>query len=265
MDSSEFDYSDYGKIAPKGDEPPTERGCFFYGCVIAAVLSVLLLIAIGVVTFLLYRWVGTVVDQYTSIAPHVLPTSDLSADRRVALRKRFDEFRAAVKENRPASPLILDADEINALIEENPDWKGRIYIALDGDRVKGQVSLPLSEIPAFGLTQGRYLNGSADFHFALEDGRPSLTIRSLEVNGKSPPQAFLKGILNRNFLNDAQYDEETERGFRRLERIEVRDGKLIIRPREQPKEPAGAATLPDDVMAPAESRPAVPIESGGPF
>jgi len=261
MASSDFDYSDYAKIAPKGEEPPTERGCFFYGCVISVVLAVLLLMAIAVVSFLLYRWVGSVVDQYTSIAPHVLPTSDMPAARRAALRKRFDEFRAAVKEGRPARPLILDADEINALIEDNPEWKGRIFVELDGDRVKGQLSLPLSQVPIFGLTQGRFLNGRAEFNFGLEDGRPALTIRSLEVNGKLPPPGFMKGLLDRDLLQEAQFDDETERGFRRLDRIEIRDGKLIITPRDRPKDGPGVEKLPDDVMAPADSRPAVPIEA----
>ena len=45
------------KFSPEPDEPrPRQRGCFFYGCVIASVLTVLLIIALAVGAFVFYRF-----------------------------------------------------------------------------------------------------------------------------------------------------------------------------------------------------------------
>lgn len=277
MASSDIDFSDYKRIAPPYDEPPRQRGCLFYGCIIAIVLSLLFMIAVGVIAFLLYRWIGTMVDEYTATAPRALPTVAMPAEERATLKERVEAFKAAVKERRQTPPLILTSDELNALIEDNPDLRGKVYVAIERDKLKGQVSLPLSEIPSFGLTRGRYLNGEAEFNVRLEDGEPFVTIGYLEVNGKRPSDEFMKGLKGQNLLRNIQTDPETTRTIRGLDSVEVKDGKLVITARERRKPPEdagastptgqspaperGAATLPDDVLAPPDSRPAVPIES----
>jgi len=55
------------KFSPEQDEyRPKQRGCFFYGCVIASVLTVLLIIALALGAFLFYRFLSRTVEQYTS-------------------------------------------------------------------------------------------------------------------------------------------------------------------------------------------------------
>lgn len=293
MASSNADFSDYKRIAAPYDEPPRQRGCFFYGCIIAIVLAVLFLIAIVVLAFLLYRWVGSFVEEYTGTAPRPLPTVQIPAEQRDSLKQRVEAFKAAIKEHRPAAPLVLTSDELNTLIEDNPDanLKGKVYVAIEQDKLKGQVSLPLSDIPSFGLTRGRFLNGEAEFNIRLEDDEPYLSIRSLEINGKTPPEEFMRGFKGQNLFKNVQFDPETQKGFRRLDRIYVKEGKLIITAREPSKrqegepsedskdatkegkerEPSaskapdsakGADRLPDDVLAPIDPPAPAPAKSG---
>ena len=125
----------------------------------------------------------------------------MPAEEREALKKRVEAFKHAARRGQPTPPLVLSSDDLNALIEDNPkaDLKGKVYVTIEKDRLKGQVSLPLSQIPLFGLTQGRYLNGEAEFNVRLIDGRPFVTIEDLEVNGKRPSEAFLAASAARTW------------------------------------------------------------------
>lgn len=262
MSSRNIDFSDYHKVAPIGEEPPRERGCFFYGCVIAAVLSVLLMIAVGVISYVVYRWLGRMVDQYTATAPRTLPAATMPADERARLRERVESFRTSLTEGRHTPPLVLTAEDLNALIDENPDWKGKVYLEIVDDKMKGQVSIPLDNIPLLGLTQGRYLNGEAEFNVRLKEGVPMATIIALEVNGKAASEEFMAGIRGRNLLQDMQMSPKAAAEVNKLESIEIKDGALVLTPRAPAATESGPGDipLPDDVFAPPGSRPAVPIE-----
>jgi hypothetical protein len=289
--TSNIDFSDYHKIAPPYDEPPRQRGCFFYGCIIAIVLSLLLMMAIGVIFFVLYRWLGTVVEEYTATSPREMPRVEMPAEQRATLKERVEAFRSAIKEGRPTEPLVLSSDELNALIQDNHDLNGKVFVAIDGDRLKGKVSIPLSEVPAFGLTRGRYLNGEANLKVSLQDGILLVTLESIEVNGKDLPAELMNGLRNQNLAKDAYKDQRTAEEIRRYQSIEIKDGKLIIKardhtkseedgksegstrvetrdgkvilhaPQEKPSPTDMDKTFPEEVLAPPDSRPAVPLES----
>ena len=290
MSSSNVDYSDYSKIAPPYDEPPRQRGCFFYGCIIAIVLALLLMIAVGVIFFIVYRWIGSVVDEYTATAPRELPRIEMPAEQHATLKQRVDAFRSAIKEGRPTEPLVLSSDEINSLIQDNPDLNGKVYVTIEQDKLKGKVSIPLSQLPIFGLTRGRYLNGEAELKASLQDGVLIVTLESIEVNGKDLPAEIMNGLRNQNLAKDAYKDEKTAEEIRKFQSIEIKDGKLIIKardhtrpsdtgksegaprietregkvivhpPQETPPAAKKAPSLPDQVIAPPDARPAAPAE-----
>ena len=70
----------------------------------------------------------------------------MPAEKRQALKDRVEAFRKAVDAGTPTEPLVLTSDDLNALIEENPELKGTIYVKVEGDEVKGQVSFPLDKL-----------------------------------------------------------------------------------------------------------------------
>ncbi len=83
--------------APKyASEPPPslpkQHGCFFYGCIIASVVGVLFVILLGVVSFIGYKFVMNLRDQYTSTTPNQLPTVVMPEEQRRrsrSVRRRF--------------------------------------------------------------------------------------------------------------------------------------------------------------------------------
>jgi hypothetical protein len=170
-----------------------------------------------------------------------------------------------------------------------------VFVAIDRDKLKGKISIPLSEIPSFGLTRGRYLNGEAELKVSLQDGVLLVTLESIEVNGKDLPSELMNSLRNQNLAKDAYKDQRTAEEIRKYQSIEIKDGKLIIKARDHMKEtdegkadgsprietrdgkvivhppqekPAPTTkartlpdTLPDDVLAPSDPRPSAPTES----
>ncbi len=75
--------------------------------------------------------------------------------------------------------------------------KGKFYVSLEGDQLKGEVSVPLRDM---GLTmfKGRYLNGSATFNLSFQNGALSVTPQTIIVKGKPVPEEYMQEIRKQN-------------------------------------------------------------------
>ena len=235
---------------------PKPRGCFFYGCIIASILAVLFVILIAVIAFFTYQFVNKLVDEYTATAPRELPKLDMPPEQQQAVKDRVEAFRKAVEAGTPTEPLVLTSDDLNALIEDNAELKGKIYVKVDGDEIKGQVSIPLDKLNV-GMVRGRYLNGEAELKASLSNGVLIVTLDSIEVNGKRPPDEMMKGIREQNLAKDAYKEEKNANMIRKLESLEVKDGKIILRVRakasEAPDSKAAKKEVPVEVVAPPKN------------
>src|SRR4051794_5260929 len=147
---------------PFAEPPPSSRGCFFYGCLIMGIVSGLGLLLVVGGSVALWFWYKGLVNEYTETTPVPLPVAQVSEDERKDIESRWEAFRKALDEGKEAE-LVLNAEEINVLIEKEPKIKGKVYCKqIKDDEVTGQVSIPLGETGIPGLS-GRYLNGSATF------------------------------------------------------------------------------------------------------
>ncbi len=207
------------------------RGCFFYGCITSIVL---LALVIGALLIGLH-YVKKLVNRYTDTQPMELPTVQMPQGEIDKLKQRYEAFQAAVREQRPTEPLSLASDDINALIaggsgQEN--LKGKVYVSIEGDQLKGQVSVPLEEV---GLTMfhGRYLNGSATFNVALHNGTLFVTAQSIAAKGKPLPETYMQKIRQANLAADLAKKPAAAAVLQGLEDIRVSEGKLVIVPKEK--------------------------------
>jgi hypothetical protein len=247
MSTNDPEFYQAPKFTPEPPQVlPKQRGCFFYGCIIASILAVLFVILMGVIGFLGYRFLNQMVDQYTSTTPQQLPKVEMSAEQLKTLKDRVDAFQKAVEAGTPTEPLVLTSDDLNALIQEKPELKGVIYVKIEKDEVKGQVSLPLDKLN-FGMVRGRYLNGEADIKASLSDGVLIVTIESLEVNGQKLPEDAIKELRKQNVAKDFYKDEDAAKTIRKLESLEVKDGKIILKVRAKGGTSGDTTTTKKDV------------------
>jgi hypothetical protein len=262
MSTSDPDFYQAPKFSP---EPPTaaprQHGCFFYGCLIASILALLMVILVSIVLYVGYRFARQQVEKYTGTAPRELPKVEMPAEQRETLKERVESFRKAVDAATPIEPLVLTSDDLNALIEENPDLKGKIYVKVEGDEVKGQVSIPLDPLaqnPFLSMLKGRYLNGEADLKASLEDGVLIVTLDSFEVNGQRPPDEIMTELRKQNLAKDAYKNEKASSMIRKIESMQIKDGKIFLKVRAKPGASSSAAPakdIPVEVIAPPAAEP----------
>ena len=208
------------------------RGCFFYGCITGLVLLVIVLGAIMVVL----HYAKKMVNQYTDSQPMELPTVQMAQGEIDKLKQRFEAFQKAVKEQHPTEPLVLAADDINALIANGPerqDLKGKFYVGLEGDQVKGEVSVPLREI-GWSVFKGRYLNGSATFNLSFSNGVLWVAPQTIIVKGRPLPEAFMQEIRKQNLAAALANEPAAVAVLQGLQDIWVKEGKLVAVPKEKP-------------------------------
>jgi hypothetical protein len=199
--------------------------------VLLVFLAVSGLIAVHVVN----QKITTLINNYTDTTPMTLPTVQMSSADTDKLKKRFAAFEEAIKAGRPTPPLELTADEINALIASSSDkqaLKGKLYISLDGDRVKGEVSMPLKDFPWKRL-HDRYLNGSGTFNVSLHNGALFVSPQTIVVKGKPVPEMYMQGIRSANFAQGITNQPDAIAVLQNLQDIQVKGGKLIVVPKEK--------------------------------
>lgn len=260
MASHDPEFDQAPKFSPEYDNSrPRQRGCFFYGCVIASVLAVLLIIALAVLAYIGMRFFSGFVEEWTSPSPAELPKVQVSEEERQSVRERVDAFRKALEEGTATDPLVLTSDDLNALIEENSDLRGRLFARVEGDKLKAQISFPLEKLK-LGMLKGRYLNGEAELKASLSEGILVVTLETLEVNGKRPPENFLSELRKQNLAKDAYENPKNVEMIRRFESLEIKDGKIILKPRIHAKTPSGADGPQPQPPAslPSPSRPKLP-------
>ena len=251
MSTNDPEFYQTPKFTPDEYEaPPRQRGCFFYGCIIAIVLTVLAAIFVGILLFVGYRYLGQKVQEYTADAPEKLPALEMSDNDRSAVKDRWDAFRKAVEAGTASEPLVLSSDDLNALIEQNPELKGKIYVKVEGDEVKGQVSIPLDALP-LPMFKGRYLNGKAQIKASLFDGELIVHLEEIEVKGKPFPPDLMTELRKQNLAKDAAKDKDTSAMLRKLESLEIKDGKIILKIRAKT---SGAGSPKDN------DKKAIPVE-----
>lgn len=206
------------------------RGCFFYGCITGLVLLVLVLGALMVGL----HYVKKMVNQFTDSRPMELPMVQMSQVEIDKLKQRFEAFQKAVREQRQTEPLVLAADDINALIANGPerqDLKGKLYVGLEGDQVKGEVSVPLREI-GLSVFKGRYLNGSATFNLSFTNGVLSVAPQTIIVKGRPVPEVYMQEIRKQNLAANLANEPAAVAVLQGLKDMRVKDGKLVVVPKE---------------------------------
>jgi len=207
-------------------EEKKERGCLFYGCLTVVVLGLLLA---GAVTFGIWK-LKEVALGYTDTEPYAFTQVSMSPEKVARYREKIEAFSTAVKEGRSTGPLTLTAEEVNALLNSYEDLEKMnvgVQVSLSDDKVKGLVSIPVDQfLPGCG--EGRYLNGSAGFNVSCENGVLIVTLDSLEVKDREIPEIIMSKFRNVNLAKDLYKDVESAEMIKRLKRVQVKDGRLLI-------------------------------------
>lgn len=205
------------------------RGCLFYGCLSGTACLLIILVAFLLGLYQLKK----MLNFYTDNHPTPLPSVQLSPAEIDQLKQRVENFQDAVRSGRPTPPLQLTSDEINAYIETDPNFakvKGKLYVTIEGDRLKGQVSFPLDNV-GLRIFRGRYLNGTGILAVSLHNGNLVVTPESLVVKGKALPGVYMDKLRSQNLAESLNNNPRASVALNHLQEIRITDGKCVLVPK----------------------------------
>ena len=229
--SSPYDQPPAEALFTPEEPPKSGHGCFFYGCITAIVLAVIGLILLILGIYFGISWLDKTIKSYTSTTPVVLPKVNYTEEDVKDFEARRKAYQDAVDKGE-AAELVLSADDINAWIDREPNFKGLAYITIEGDKISGQLSVPLDNFNLpFGLGKGRFFNGSATITVSLRDGELIVHAKEFQLNGQAPAGDFMNQFSRENLAKEWAKQPENAEMLKHLDSIEVKDGKIHVKAR----------------------------------
>lgn len=208
----------------------SKHGCLFWGC-LGTGLGTVALVAV-VAAFLLYT--RNRLRDLTESTPRPVSVASVSAGSADQARREAEAMVTALDRN-TAGEFSFTADDLNALVATAPEARevrGMALFAIDGDRLSAQACLPLDGVPGM---DGRFLN---DAHISLdlrcENGVLWLQAQDVTVKGEPLPAGVMGQLRGVNLAAALNRDPAAATALRRIEKVEVRDGRVIVRTRRVP-------------------------------
>jgi hypothetical protein len=216
------------------EAPPRRKGlgCFGRGCLIFLVFVIALAIAgFAGMYWGLHRYSALFYGSYwmaktrsLAEAPAPVPESNASNQQIQLVQERWQEFEQKTRADQSAE-IELSADDINALIATGEEIRRKLFVSIDRDQLRLQMSVAIGEF--FGRPD-YYFNG--DVIIGLEGAQPldGPRFSRVTVNGDQVPTDFLNWKYRSRQLRDYLDDQ---RNAYEVGTIEIRGGKVILHSR----------------------------------
>ena len=136
--------------------------------------------------------VNRAINAFTSTQPVQIQVRQATPAERQVAKAKLDTLRSAAR-NHQETTIEFNADEINALIANEPEFRGargHVRVAIANSIASLDVSAPLDSMHWKRL-KGRWFNGNIQFGFSYVDDNFNFDIRSAEANGYQFPRAIL--------------------------------------------------------------------------
>jgi len=214
------------------EAPPQRKGlgCFGRGCLILLVFVIVLVIACFAGMYwglhhhsaLFYGSYWMAKTRSFAEAPTPVPEFNASNQQIQLVQERWQEFEQKTRAGQSAE-IELSADDINALIATSEDVRGKVFVSIDRDQLRLQMSVPIGQF--FGRP-GYYFNGEVMIELEGTQSLDGPRFRRITVNGEQVPTDFLNWKYSSRQLREhlAEQGNAYEIGT-----IEIRDGKVILR------------------------------------
>ena len=210
--------------------PPREKrgmGCVGKGCLILACFIVFLIIAGAIGLYFGMRTHSAVVHSfYWAKKMHVLaqepspvPQFETTSENISAAKQKWEDFKSI--RDQPAH-IELTADDLNNLIANNRHARGKAFVAIEGNRLRIQTSVPLGE---YGGRGRYYLNGDIVIQSNGPQSPEDPPLSGITINNERVPSDILEWKYRDRKVRDYLREYGTTYGSGS---IEIRDGKLII-------------------------------------
>ncbi|HEV3394471.1 MAG TPA: hypothetical protein VG103_13310 [Chthoniobacterales bacterium] len=214
-------------------EPPPQRhgvGCFVKGCLILVVFFILLGLAFVAGYYFAQK------HDYFSTHHEELPASHATVEEEDAIRARWDSFTKAAQ-GHEAARIELSADDLNALIASDQQFRGNAYVTIEGTTAHFQISMPLAKGRWF---RGRYVNAQCTVQSAPSGKPEDARVSSIILNG----QPVGEEVLDWRYGSMPSFKRHILHWTTQmnLKTFEVSDGKVILETNAGTEDPFTSAS-----------------------
>jgi hypothetical protein len=217
---------------PPPAAPPKKKGmgCLGCGCLILVLLVILFFALVGGGSYMAYqKMLG-----FTSMTPADVPKFTGTDDVYNTAEQKVTEFGQDLKNHQPAT-LHLNADEINALLDKNPDLarqNAHFFVTLTNDQAKVQGSMRTDAF-AFGAMKNRYFNFNTTFgvHFNAAAKNIDIDLHDLQLSDTVIPANLIPTMQTEMtvFLNlTLQKDAAGNNLLQQAKSIAIENGELVV-------------------------------------
>jgi hypothetical protein len=205
----------------------SQTGCLGRSCLILACFIVFLIIAGGIGLYFGMRTHSAVLRSFLwakkthvlAQEPSPVPQFETSEENIDAAKRKWEDFKET--RDQPAH-IELTPDDLNNLIAKNRHARGKAFVAIEGNRLHIQTSVPLGEY----VGRGRYyLNGNIVVETNGPQSLEHPRLSSIMINNEPLPADVLDWKYRARPLRDYLGEYQTTYG---AGTVEIRDGKLII-------------------------------------
>jgi len=198
--------------------PKKQRGCFFWGCLVLAIVFVLVGGCTGFVAYQGWQQV----KNLTSTTPEPVPQYEIKAGEYEELQARIAAFSQADKGE--SQTLELSADDFNALVLNDRDFQelqGSVFVRIEEDQILADLSIP--------VFSDRYLNGTLGVKLEAVDGRMVARLETVIVKGEPLQEGFVVKFL-KSLMDDivANVNKGDLGLISETKTLEVKDGKVTL-------------------------------------
>ena len=216
------------------EAPPRRKGlgCFARGCLILLIFAIVLAIAgfAGLYwglhrnSALFYGSYWLAKTRSLAEAPTPVPDFNASEQQIQLVQERWQDFEQKTRAGQ-AAEIELSADDINALIATSEDARGKVFVSIDGNQLRLQVSVPIGRF--FGRP-GYYFNGDVIIELKTAQSLDNPRFSRITINGEQAPTDFLDWKYRSRQLRE--YLAEQGNAYH-IGTIEIGDGRVILRSR----------------------------------
>jgi len=213
---------------------PSGMGCFAKGCLTLIIAGlVLVAVFVGGTFFVLNR----ALNVFTSTQPVQIQLRQATPAERQVAKAKLDTLRSAAR-NQQEATIEFNADEINALIANEPEFhgaRGHVRVAIANSIASLDVSAPLDSMHWQRL-KGRWFNGNIQLGFSYVDENFNFDLRSAEANGHQFPRAILTSDFMQSFNRSFNESFHRESGkhvdannlWRHVKMASLQGDKLVV-------------------------------------
>ena len=194
-------------------------------------LGGVLLLAVTVVLCGVF-YLFTLINRHTQTQSVQYPALTNAPQVQKALFTRWGTFAEQVGKGKMPEPFRITEEDLNAMVQQNKEMRGRVWVSITNGAVIGHFSFPTDKGNGIKQLKGRHINGDLRLKILFEEGLLTVSVAEIKANNSPLPGWLLKmtKVQGQNFAGMLDKNHDALALMQRFDRIEVEGDAVVVTP-----------------------------------